>query len=143
MVKPSEPTTRGDVLWYGLGPLATRVQRVAIGMDGLAWHRAATAMGQARRTRSVFILSGPDASRDQDITSMIDFLFSLRMRWTESQREAIRLLQNSGIQRDVAEHLGIRPASVSNRLSGAMWRQDQALRVTAQRQLNQYASELE
>lgn len=126
----------------GVGRLATKLKPTAIGMDGEAWYRAQAAIERARRTRSVFVLEGPDASMENDINAILDFLLSHRLGWTDNQREAVQLLHALGSQQAVASHLEISKAAVSKRLSGCMWDKYQALWKSAQRQLKRYVAGL-
>lgn len=136
----------------GLGSLATKVQPIAIGMDGDAWHRAQSAIERARRTRAAFSFEGPDESMDEDvnaedinakdINAIVNFLLSHRLGWTDNQREAVLLLNALGSQQAVASRLQISKAAVSQRLSGCLWDKYEALRETAQRQLVRYARQV-
>src|SRR5690606_13751187 len=80
----------------GVGRLATKLQPTAVGMDGEAWYRAQSAIERARRTRAVFVLEGPNQVLEEDINAVVNFLLSHRSNWTDSQREAVRLLQSLG-----------------------------------------------
>lgn len=124
----------------GLGPLATKLQPTAIGMDGQAWHRAQSAIQRARGTRATFVLHGSDASTDQDLNAIIDYLLSHRLEWTANQRQAVQLVQELGSQQTVASQLGISTAAVSKRLTGCMWDKYRALHETAQRMLQRYVA---
>ncbi len=122
----------------GVGRLATKLQPTAVGMDGEAWYRAQSAIERARRTRAIFVLEGSNRLLEEDINAVLNFLLSHRSNWTDNQREAVRLLQSLGSQQAVASHLRISKAAVSKRLAGCMWDKYQALRQTAERQLQRY-----
>lgn len=130
----------------GIGPLATKVQSLAIGMDGEAWHRAQKAIDEARKKRAVFVLDGPSPTLRfdslppsvADLNAMIDFLLSHRLQWTDNQREAVHLLHRLGSRQAVAARLKISTAAVSQRLSACMWDKYVALREASQRQLISY-----
>lgn len=124
----------------GVGPLATKLQPTAVGMDGEAWYRAQSAIERARRTRAAFVLEGPNRALEDDINAVLNFLWSHRSNWTANQREAVRLLHALGSQQAVASYLGISKAAVSKRLAGCMWDKYHALRQTAQKMLQHYVS---
>lgn len=125
----------------GFGTLATEVQEHAIGMDGETWHRAQAALERAKKERKTFVIRGLPGDADTQITAIVDLLLSLRLRWSEQQREAARWLLELGTQKAAAERLNISPAAVSKRLSGCLWTQYEALRSVAMECVDQIVGE--
>lgn len=106
----------------GYGSLSTKLQKQAIGMDGPAWYRAQQAITNAKRERATIELAGFGEPWDRTATALGNLLCCLRMRWTEQQRRVVKLLEEHGTQRIVAELLGISNAAVSKHLATAEWR---------------------
>lgn len=119
----------------GVGELATRLQSMAIGMDGEVWYRANEAIDQARRQRKSFVMEG--AAGTDEVNAMVDYLLTHRALWSENQREAVQLLEKLGTQQMVAAQLGISTAAVSKRLTACLWDQYATLREVTIRRIAQ------
>lgn len=103
---------------FGAGTLATSLQRKAIGMDGVVWHRAEEALQEAKQKKQVLRFLAPFPALSA-INALPNLLFSLKKGWTEQQREVIALKDKFATQQELASFLGISPAAVSQRLRAA------------------------
>lgn len=110
-------------LWTGVGhgAIETEMREEAIGMDGPAFHRARSALEEAKssgRHGGVFSGFGED---DPVLDGLARLLEHHRTGLTEAQTEAVELVREGLSQRAAADRLGVTPQAVSKRLRAAGW----------------------
>ena len=107
----------------GYGTLNTKVQKMAIGMDGEAWQNAKQAVDTARKSHQVVCFRGFFPDVEQPLESLANLLLFLHQHWTPEQLEAIRFIRAGQTQAAIAKILKVTEAAISKRLSAAGWRQ--------------------
>ncbi|MGE5557383.1 MAG: SatD family protein [Bacillota bacterium] len=107
---------------YGYGDLNTRLQQMAIGMDGPAWQRANDAIGNARSSHIQVRMKGFNPGVERGIEVLANMLLWFHGRWTKEQCEAIALLRGGLSQTEAARRLKVSEVAVSKRLAAAGWR---------------------
>lgn len=113
----------------GFGPLNTRLQPVAIGMDGKAWHEAQDAINMARTQRKTVQIRGMGEDSDCTLSAVLNLLFHIRGGWNDNQLRALSLLESVSTQTQLAQHLGVSSAAISKRLTSMGWRHYEEGRV--------------
>lgn len=109
----------------GIGTISTPVKDVVTRMDGEAFHRARTALAQAKKTKRVIVFNV-----EHDFLSLVNALVALmERRWTTltpRQQEIARLMRTQTQQR-VAKRLRISQQAISKaRASAAINELEQA-----------------
>ncbi|HBE78607.1 MAG TPA: hypothetical protein DDW65_12655 [Firmicutes bacterium] len=107
----------------GCGTLNTKVQKMAIGMDGKAWLNAKQAIDMARKSHRMVCFRGFPADWEQGVESLVNLLLFLHQRWTPEQLKAIRKIRCGQTQTAVAKIFNVTEAAISKRLSAAGWHQ--------------------
>jgi SatD family (SatD) len=136
----SDPDTLADVVaesledrgWWvgvGVGPI-DRVGETARDSQGPAfWHarRAVEAAKRQSHPQPVAVAGEPhdDAAALGDALAALAFL---TLRRTPEQRESVRLLREGMKNKDIAAHLNVSPAAISQRLRGAGAEEEAGLR---------------
>jgi hypothetical protein len=103
----------------GLGTLDTPLQKVAINIDGPAFHAARAAIEIAKKNNllgGVFVGFGQINDALNGIARMLWFH---RSNWTSSQRTITGLLRTGMSQSEIAEHLRIKRQVVSKQVSAS------------------------
>lgn len=71
---------------------------------------------------------------------MLALLGALSLKRTDAAREAGQLLSQGVTQQDIARRLGITQQAVSARLRSGLWQEDQRVRRSAARRLEEAAA---
>jgi hypothetical protein len=106
----------------GCGSLNTKVQKMAIGMDGEAWQNAKEAIDNTRKSHRVVSFRGFNPDLEDGLQSLTNLLLFLHERWTPEQLEVIRIIRTGQTQTTIAKMLGVTEAAISKRLSTSGWR---------------------
>lgn len=103
----------------GVGPISTPLQPEALGMDGLCFHSARTALERAdQRVTPVEV----EAGTVQEPFSTYALLYgALRGLWTQRQRQIIDLAMSGLAGKKIAARLSISPPAVTQHLRAARW----------------------
>jgi hypothetical protein len=100
----------------GFGTLDTRMQRVAINIDGPVLHNARAAIESAKRTKALGGVFCGFGDLDDILNGMSRLLWFNRSRWTRSQRNIVSLLRQGMSQTQVAKRLRIKKQVVSRQV---------------------------
>jgi hypothetical protein len=114
---------KGEVrIGIGYGALNPPFKRVALGMDGPAFHAARAAIEKARKrkTRGGLFL-GFGQAEDMLLNSLAALLRRQRATLTENQLVALGLLRQGHSQSQIAEKLGITRQAVNSRAKSVGW----------------------
>lgn len=109
-------------LGFGRGTLETRLEEVAVGMDGPVWHRAREAVemaGDERGRGSCFVGFGDDT--DPTLDALARLLKLIRDGWTQRQRQVAGRLRTGRTHEEIGEELGISRQAVSKHAAAAAW----------------------
>lgn len=106
----------------GHGTLNPPIKRVALGMDGPAFHAARAAIEEARRrkTRGGSFL-GFGQAEDMLLNSLAALLRRQRATLTENQLETLGLLRRGHSQSEIAAKFGITKQAVNSRARSVGW----------------------
>lgn len=106
----------------GYGTLNPPLKRIALGMDGPAFHAARAAIEEARkhRTRGGFFL-GFGQPEDMLLNSLAALLHRQRATLTDNQLVALGLLRQGYSQSRIADKLGITKQAVNSRAKSIGW----------------------
>jgi hypothetical protein len=114
----------------GVGTLSTDLQEQALGMDGICFHRARSALERCRSTGLLCQLESDGGPFDSLWSALASYALHQRLGWTEAQREAIDLYDELGAWNKVAAKLGVSPGAVSLRHQAAGWALYRAARAS-------------
>jgi Trp operon repressor len=106
----------------GIGTLSTRLQDIAIGMDGEVWQRAKQAIEEVHKSKQFIKFCGFEEFDQQMLGALGDLLLWTMWKWSEDQKTAIHLLRKGMSQVEIAHTLGVSEAAISKRLTAAGWR---------------------
>jgi len=101
----------------GIGRLATRLEKEAIGMDGPCFHRARAALERAESRASIVEVEAETNAAAFRIYGALSS--ALRRQWSERQRQVFDLAATGLSGRAVAKKLKIQPSAVSQHLTAA------------------------
>jgi len=107
----------------GWGVLSTALQPQALGMDGPCFHNARAALEQAKRGDRRTVVCGFGDEPDRAVNGVLQLMNGVRERWKPAQRETVRLMRASELQKDVAELRNVSNSVVSETLKSALYRQ--------------------
>lgn len=109
-------------LGIGHGTLNPPIKRVALGMDGSAFHAARAAIDEAKkhRTRGALFVGFGQAD-DMLLNSLAALLRQQRTALTKTQRVTLGLLRQGDSQSQIASKLGITKQAVSSRAKSVGW----------------------
>ncbi|HEX7713920.1 MAG TPA: SatD family protein [Bacillota bacterium] len=138
MMKPVE-------LRFGLGwgTLSTKMQKMAIGMDGEAWQNAKEAIDIARKSRRWVCFRGFSFEMQKGLESLANLLLFIHGHWTPEQLQAIGPIRTGQTQATIAKTLHVTEAAISKRLSAAGWREYQDGREALQELMTKVVLTLE
>ncbi len=85
-------------------------------MDGPAFHSAAKAMEELKKSRLLFDIVGGDDRRDDLLGGLVSAVLELRGGWSEHQRKVATARASVERQADVAARLGVTQQAVSDAL---------------------------
>lgn len=113
----------GLSLRYGLGwgPLATRLEERAVGMDGPCFHAARDAIDFAATEERWVAVRGFGATFDTALDGILALLGAVRADWTGKQAAAVAHRRRVPTQRAMAAELHLDPSTVSKRLQSAYY----------------------
>lgn len=111
----------GLTFGLGWGPLTTDATAPARELDGPCYHRARSALGEAKRRRVWARLEGFPEPSETASNGLLHLLGAVRGRWTARQMEFV-VRARFEAQKDVAAFFDVNPAVVSESLSAASWR---------------------
>lgn len=113
---------RFAIVWEALEiPGSKRPDRELVGKTG---ERARHLLGKARSVGWSYVFDlGKDVPLNQVLTEMASLVHSFRGLWSVHQNQVIRLYQELGRQKFVAERLGISQQAVSDILKRAHWKE--------------------
>jgi len=107
------------VYGVGIGEITTKIYKFALGMDGSAFHRARSALEQAKKGPQRTFYLTENAELDEIVNTLLFLIQELKKHWTPRQFEVVSLYQKIGSQKKVAEQLQIVPSVVSETLISA------------------------
>lgn len=100
----------------GVGTLSTPLKPEALGMDGEAFHRARSALDNAKRSKRDILYNLESPSLDL-LNALIGLVEHERHRMTKRQRQILLLFDETGHQETVARRLRISQPAVSKVVS--------------------------
>ncbi len=105
----------------GVGRLSTPLRESITVMDGQGFHRARSAIEEARRVKSNLMINTPYDDRDEMMNTILSLLGIIKDGWTDRQWEVAGYYQShEGItQTEIAEYFGISQPAVAKILSRA------------------------
>ncbi len=107
------------VFGLGIGAIHTDINpRLAIGMDGPAFHMARAALIQAKKKKPKIVYKS-DAAAIELVNSLNYFIESCEDRRTKRQQAVVEYLQQGYTQAAIAGQLGIRQQSVHDIINAA------------------------
>jgi DNA-binding transcriptional ArsR family regulator len=111
----------GIALRFGLGwgPLATRLQPRAVGMDGPCFHAARLAIEWAKEQERWAAVRGLAEADAATLDGVLGLIGAVRAEWTDRQAELVALRREVATQRELAARLGLDPSTVSRHLKSA------------------------
>lgn len=105
----------------GFGEITTQTKKVAIGMDGPAFHNAREAISTAEKKKRIIIFKTNKPKDDVSINTLALCLENIEDGWTARQREAMSLYRRYKNQKKVARRLKIKQPSVAAILASSKW----------------------
>jgi hypothetical protein len=105
----------------GWGPLATRLEARAVGMDGPCFHAARAAIDHAAAEDRWLAVRGLDPTAEAALDGIFALLGAIRAGWTTKQAEAVARRRLVATQRALAAELDLDPSTVSKRLKSALF----------------------
>ncbi len=87
-------------------------------LDGSAFHRARSALEEARKRQSWLVVEGYEATQCRVLSALGELLGNLRDSWTEKQRRYVELARTA-LQKDVAYACGVSASVISESLKAA------------------------
>ena len=105
----------------GFGTLSTKIQKMAIGMDGEAWQNAKDAIDRAHVSHQPAAFSGFNPNIQYPLESLTNLVLFLSSRWSKEQKEAIKYIREGHTQTTIAKLVGVSTAAISKRLVKAGW----------------------
>ena len=106
----------------GLGPLSTKLQEDAIGMDGPAWHAARAAILAAKeRKRLGGVFLGFGVPNDDILNGLARLLHHFRQRLTLKQRATLGRLRMAHRQSTLAKEWNLSKQAIHERVKALKW----------------------
>lgn len=105
----------------GWGEITTQIKKVAVGMDGPAFHRAREAIFAAKKKGQAVVFKTNKPEKDLTFNTLSLCLENIEEAWTARQREAMSLYRRYKNQKKVARRLKIKQPSVAAILSSSKW----------------------
>ncbi len=123
----------------GWGPLATRLEHRAVGMDGPCFHAARAAIDWAADHDRWLAARGLDAGAEAALDGIFALLGAVRAGWTAKQAAAVAGRRHATTQRALAAQLDIDPSTLSKRLKSALYEEVTAAEAAAASLLARFA----
>lgn len=105
----------------GWGRVSTEFRRQALGMDGPCFHNAREALQEGKREDRWATVCGFGEDGDRVLNGLFALLGAVRDGWTNRQRETVAVVREARTQKDAAELMGVRPSTVSQALTAALY----------------------
>ncbi|PWI47585.1 hypothetical protein CEE45_11065 [Candidatus Heimdallarchaeota archaeon B3_Heim] len=111
----------------GIGTISTKFSRKSLEMDGLAFHRSRAALKIASDNRRTAWIQSENDSFDQLTNSLLTLLTTLKLQWTNRQKEVIHLRKQGLTYEKIGKKIitekeeNITKQAVSNILKSAHW----------------------
>lgn len=130
-------------LRYGLGwgPLATRLQPQAVGMDGPCFHAARRAIEWTKEHDGWVAVRGLHRTAETTLDGVLSLVGAVREGWTAKQARAVALRRRTETQRELALQLELDPSTVSKRLKSALYDEVTAAEQSVAELLDRFARE--
>ncbi len=124
IVNDLEGKIHGVAFRYGLGwgELATPLKPTSLGMDGPCFHTARESIIRAKEESRWISVEGFGDDLDVALNGIFRLIRSVSSRWKTAQRETVRLMRETGIQKEVARLRGVSTSVVSETLKAAQFR---------------------
>ncbi len=106
---------------YGLGwgELATSLKPTSLGMDGPCFHMARRTIIRAKEESRWISVEGFGEELDVALNGVFRLIRSVSGRWKPAQSETVRLMRETGLQKEVARLRGVSTSVVSETLKAA------------------------
>lgn len=130
----------------GFGRVVTDIKRVALGMDGPAFHfaRKALDIGHDKKGHTIVFRAEPNTISEVDeaaISALLELLAVSRKFWIHKSNkftEILPLLRENKNQRDIAKALNCTQPLVSKQITSAYWNEIEKLEETASATIKTY-----
>lgn len=123
----------------GVGGVRSPLPESTRAGSGPAFEFARVAVEDAKHAGGHICVRG-DKPSCEDADAMLALLGALSLKRTDAAREAGQLLSQGVTQQDIARRLGITQQAVSARLRSGLWQEDQRVRRSAARRLEEAAA---
>ena len=107
----------------GLGGIDTDINhRQAIGMDGPAFHRARSAIEQAKKNKQRFYFKSGRTSQDERINTLLSWVDYAVKRWNIQRKKIFYYFCENRTQKEIADSLNISQPAVSQNITADIFR---------------------